>query len=78
MQRMTETYICDECEGEFDKTVTDEEVWAEFDKNFPDATQEEKDDVGVLCNECNEEFKVWFAGLTDEQKQEMREEYFRE
>jgi len=32
------------------------------------------DSTDILCDDCNEAFKVWFATLSDEQKREMRNE----
>jgi len=31
--------------------------------------------TNILCDDCNEEFKKWFATLSDEDKRKMREKF---
>ncbi len=33
------------------------------------------DPTDVLCDDCNEDFKKWFATLTEEQKKKMRDDF---
>lgn len=33
------------------------------------------DPTDILCDDCNELFKKWFATLTEDEKKQMREEY---
>lgn len=44
----------------------------EFLTLYPEAKNDATD---VLCDYCNEEFKIWFSTLTDKQKKQMREDY---
>lgn len=32
------------------------------------------DPTGILCNDCNELFKIWFSQFSDEEKKQMREQ----
>ena len=46
------TFVCDECDGTFDKDWDDEEALAELKKNFPGA---DVSDCGMVCDDCYEE-----------------------
>ena len=44
----------------------------EFLKLYPES---KNDPTDILCDDCNEKFKAWFATLTDEQKKKMRDDF---
>lgn len=48
-------YTCDMCGGTFETGRSDEEAWAEHDKNFPG---ESHDTAAVICDEC---YQTMFA-----------------
>ena len=72
-------FTCYKCQQTFpkrnDAEWNEEKAREEWITLYP----ETKDDpVDVLCDDCNEEFKMWFSTLTDEQKKQMREDFHRE
>lgn len=70
-------FTCCHCKNTYE-TIRDE-TWDSFKaaKEMLDLMPEAKNDpTGILCDDCNEQFKVWFNQLTDEQKKQMREDYF--
>jgi hypothetical protein len=74
---MNKTFTCYKCNQTFPKR--DDEEWSDAKalEEMITLYPETKDhvDIGVLCDDCNEEFKAWFCRLTDEEKQKMRDEY---
>lgn len=42
---------------------------------YPEA---KNDPTDILCDDCNEDFKNWFATLMDDEKKQMREDYHNE
>ena len=44
-----DTYTCSLCGGEFTFGRSNEEAWAEYDKNFPG---EDHEDAKVICENC--------------------------
>lgn len=67
-------FTCFKCQQTFSK-INDEE-WNSYEaaKEFLELYPEAKNDpTDVLCDDCNEEFKKWFATLTKEEKKKMRE-----
>ena len=67
-------FTCWKCKITYEK-INDEEWNAlkaaeEFLTLYP---QCKNDATNVVCDPCNEEFKKWFANLTDEDKKRMRE-----
>jgi hypothetical protein len=68
-------YTCYHCKITYPKV--NNEQWNDFKaaEEMLNLYPESKNDpTDILCETCNEEFKKWFAGLTDEEKRKMREE----
>lgn len=69
-------FTCIKCKITY-KKINNEE-WNEFKAAeelltlYPEA---KNDAVDVLCDVCVEEFRKWFATLSEEDKRKMREEY---
>lgn len=62
-------FTCEKCNQIFNKMRSDEDAKAEFMEapwNIPG------DEIGVICDDCFEEFKVWFDTLTDEDHKRLR------
>lgn len=53
---MTDTYVCDNCGGEFSTVWSDEEALREFDQNFPSHSRGEE--LVRVCDDC---YKVLMA-----------------
>jgi hypothetical protein len=69
-------FTCFKCKITYLKR--DDDDWNELKANeeFHTLYPETKNDpVDVLCDDCNEEFKKWFATLSEEEKKKMRDEY---
>jgi hypothetical protein len=57
------TFTCDNCRRTFNEKRTEYETRKEFEQapwNIPG------DSIGVMCDDCFKEFKVWFDSLTEE------------
>ena len=72
-------FTCCKCLRTFpkrnDSEWNDEKAWEETLTLYP----ETKDDpMDVLCDDCNDEFKIWFATKTDEEKRKMREDFYKD
>jgi hypothetical protein len=69
-------FQCSKCFGIFDKisdgTWNDFKAAEELLTNHPES---KNDPTDILCDDCYELFKRWFATLTDEDKKRMREEF---
>jgi len=62
-------FTCDRCNETFNRGWTEEEAKKEFDTapwNIPG------EDIGILCDDCFEGFKIWFDSLTEEDHKRMR------
>jgi DNA-directed RNA polymerase subunit RPC12/RpoP len=56
MTGMGESYTCEQCGGEFTKTISDEEAAAEAEQLFPAADLEE---TGIVCDDCFRLIMTW-------------------
>ncbi len=68
-------FTCFKCQQTFKKINDDK--WNDFKAAEELLTlypETKNDPTDILCDDCNEEFKIWFATLTDEQKKQMRDE----
>ena len=69
-------YTCDKCLITYKKI--NNEQWNDFKaaEEFLNSQPEAKNDpTRILCDDCNEDFKVWFSQFSDEEKKQMREKY---
>ena len=57
MAETTKEFICEYCQGTFERGWTEEEAAAEFGDNFPGNTA---DDLAEICDECYKEFMSWY------------------
>jgi hypothetical protein len=65
------TFTCEKCLRTFNKNRPDGEARQEFEQapwNIPG------DEIGVICYDCFQEFKVWFASLTPEDHKSIKGE----
>lgn len=65
------SFTCDGCMTSFNKCWSEEEAKKEYESapwNVPGQ------DCGMLCDDCFEEFKVWFDSLTPEDHIRIRGE----
>lgn len=72
-------YTCFKCKNTYLKVRNDE--WNDFKAAEELLTlypESKNDPTDILCDDCNEEFKKWFATLTEEEKQKMRMESMNE
>lgn len=69
-------FTCQNCNRTFKKINNsewnDEKANEEFINDHPDCIN---DDIGVICDDCHKEFKIWFLKLTCKQKENMRMDY---
>lgn len=69
-------FTCCKCKNTYQKI--NDESWNEFKAAeemlalYPEA---KNDPTDIVCDDCNEEFKKWFATISNEEKIKMREEY---
>jgi hypothetical protein len=69
-------FTCCKCNITFCKI--DSEKWNSFKAAeeflclYPEA---KNDPTDILCDECNEKFKVWFSQFSNEEKKQMREDF---
>lgn len=68
---MNELFICAACETVFKKGRSDQETLAEA-KESPYLIEGQP--TGLVCDDCFEAFKVWFATLTEEDHKRYRGE----
>lgn len=69
-------FTCFSCKQTFEHQ--NDEEWNEFKaaEEFLNLYPEGKNHpTEVLCDVCNEEFREWFANLTEDEKKQNREEY---
>lgn len=65
------TFKCEKCGETFNKNRTDDEARKEFEKapwNIPG------EGIGIICEDCFEEFKVWFSSLSPEDHKRIKGE----
>lgn len=62
-------FTCERCKITFISTWSEKEALEEY-LNSP--WHEPNDKVGILCDPCFNIFKIWLAGLTDEEIAIMR------
>lgn len=67
------TFTCEACEKTYAKSMSDEESIKQ-DKGSPWLIENHPSGIAVLCEDCFEKFKVWFANLTEEDHQRYRGE----
>lgn len=69
-------FTCCKCNQTFlkrnDEGWNDYKAAEEMLALYPESKNEP---TGILCGDCNEEFKVWFSQFTDEEKKQMRNEF---
>lgn len=63
-------FTCDKCKETFNKVLTDEEAEKEYSIAFWTVSGADR---RVLCDDCFNDFKKWFALLTPEQHSKIRE-----
>ena len=64
-------FTCEKCLQTFSKGWTDEEALKEYAIVPWNVSGHEK---GLLCDDCFEAFKIWFANLTEEDHKRYRDE----
>lgn len=68
-------FTCESCGLTYPKTRSDEECWKELNEIMPEALH---DETAVICDDCWQEFIVWFKKLSDSDKKKMRDQYYSE
>lgn len=67
-----DTFTCFKCGGTFDKDRSDEDAMAAMLKTdgplYPGET------VGILCDDCYQEYRRWYDGLSEDKRAEMERE----
>ncbi len=66
-------FTCFKCRNTYPKRNDD--GWNDYKASEEVLTlypETKNDPMGVLCDDCNEEFKKWFSTLSDEEKKAMR------
>lgn len=66
-------FTCFKCKKTYPKR--NDEEWNDFkaaEEMLMLYPETKNDPTEVLCDNCNEEFRLWFSKLTDEEKKEMR------
>lgn len=69
-------FTCYKCKITYQKR--NDEEWNEFkaaEEMLALYPETKNHPTYILCDDCNEEFKVWFSTLTDEQKKKMRDDF---
>lgn len=69
MNDSTKEFTCEKCNKTFNKAWSNEEAFKELENslwNIPG------DKIGVICDDCFKEFKVWFDSLTEEDHDRIR------
>jgi len=67
-------YTCYKCKETYEKINNEE--WNDYKAAeelltlYPEC---KNDKTEILCDECNKDFLIWFARLTDEEKKKLRE-----
>jgi hypothetical protein len=51
------TFTCWKCHETFFKKQSDEKAWVEYKRLWPTMLNAK---VGILCDDCNNEFHKWF------------------
>lgn len=62
-------FTCDNCKQTFMKAWSDEDAKKEYDAspwNLPE------DDIGIICDDCFQEFKTWFSLLSEEEHKRIK------
>lgn len=72
MQSNSPYYCCSQCGETYEKTRPAEDCWKEVNEIMPEAIH---DDMAIVCDDCWQEFMIWFKSLTPEQKKKMRDEH---
>jgi len=70
-------FTCCKCKNTYEKRPYEE--WNDLDAAEEMLTlypETKNDPTDILCDDCNEEFKKWFATLTDSEKKKMREDFY--
>lgn len=65
------TFKCEKCGETFNKNRPDDVARKEFEQAPWNVAG---DDIGVICDDCFEEFKVWFSSLTSEDHKRIKGE----
>lgn len=68
-------YTCCKCKNTYLKRNDDE--WNDFKAAQEMLTlypETKNDPTDILCDVCNEEFKIWFSKLSEKEKKKMRDE----
>lgn len=71
-------YTCCKCNITFKKR--DDEEWNDLkaiEEMLTLYPETKNDPTDILCDDCNEKFKVWFSQFTDEEKKQMRDDFHR-
>ncbi len=65
------TYTCDICKCNYEKTKSDEIAYQEFKNKYPEMIGEA---LGILCGNCNAKVEKWLNSLTKKEKKKMRDD----
>lgn len=70
-------YTCSVCNISYTKIRNEEWNETKAREEFISLYPECRDDpVSIVCDKCNEEFRIWFTRLSDEEKKQMREDFY--
>jgi len=71
-------FTCEKCKKTFkkinNKRWNDLKAAEEMLTLYPET---KNDPTGILCTPRNNKFKKWFSQFTDEQKRQMREDFYK-
>lgn len=70
-------FTCFKCHVTFakrnDAEWNDKKAAEEFLTLYPET---KNDPTDILCDYCNDAFKIWFSQFTDEEKKKMRDDFY--
>ena len=71
---MKEIFLCEHCQKEFEKGWSDKKAKEEFELNFTKFERENTTDLATMCDDCYEEFMIWFNALQPDKIKEYKDE----